>query len=83
MYEILFKGEEGKQFLLTIHDSKSVDYNKLEKEDVMINGKSGFYIEGPGPSLHWTEGNYHYILRDDTDEKDTKERMIEIAESFR
>lgn len=81
--EVTFNGEEGRQFSLTI-EPPSVEYQNLQnKEDVTVNGNSGFFIEGPAPSIHWTDGDYHYILTSYTDEKETKEMMIEIAESFR
>lgn len=80
--EVIFKGEEGMQFSLTVQPPP-VEYDNLQnKEDVMVNGNEGFFIEGPGPSIHWTDGDYHYILTYYTDEKATKEMMVAIAESF-
>lgn len=80
--EVIFKDEKGMRFSLTVQPPP-VEYNNLQnKEDVMVNGNDGFFIEGPGPSIHWTDGDYHYILTSYTDEKETKEMMIAIAESF-
>lgn len=80
--EVIFKGEEGMLFSLTIQPPP-VEYNNLQnKEVVMVNGNNGFYIKGPGPSLHWTDGDYHYILTSYSEENGTKKRMIETAESF-
>jgi hypothetical protein len=80
--EVIFKGEEGMRLSLTI-EPPQVEYHNLQnKEDVTINGNEGFFIEGPGPSIHWTDGNYHYILTYFTDKKVTKEMMVAVAESF-
>jgi hypothetical protein len=82
--EVIFKGKEGGMlFSLTIQPPL-VEYNNLQnKEVVMVNGDNGFYIKGPGSSLHWTDGDYHYILTSYSEENGTKEKMIETAESFR
>jgi hypothetical protein len=80
--EVIFKAEDGMQFSLSVQPPP-VEYNNLQnKEDVIVNGNNGFYIEGPGSSIHWTNGDYHYILTSYSDESGTKERMVEIAESF-
>lgn len=80
--EVIFKGEEGgMQFSLTIQPPP-VEYINTEGEDVTVNGKNGFFIEGPGSSIHWTDGDYHYILTSYSDENGTKEKMVETAESF-
>ncbi|WP_043929725.1 hypothetical protein [Bacillus sp. EB01] len=80
--EVIFKGEEGMRLSLTI-EPPQVEYHNLQyQEDVTINGNDGFFIEGPGPSIHWTDGDYHYILTYFTDEKVTKEMMVAVAESF-
>ena len=73
----MYKGEE---FALTISPAP-VEYNGFEKEEVTINGNSGFYTASElfGTSIHWTEDDYHYILLS----KVSKEMTIEIAESFR
>jgi hypothetical protein len=79
---VIFKGEEGgKQFSLTIQPPP-VEYINFEEEDVTVNGNKGFFIEGPSSSIHWTDGDYHYILTSYSDENGTKERMVETAESF-
>mgnify|MGYP003501229002 FL=1 len=74
---LLYKGEE---FALTISPAP-VEYNGFEKEEVTINGNSGFYTASElfGTSIHWTEDDYQYILLS----KVSKEMTIEIAESFR
>ena len=80
--EVIFNGEDGgMKFSLTIQPPP-VEYINLEGEDVTVNGNKGFYIKGPGSSIHWTDGDYHYILTSYSDENGTKEKMIEIAESF-
>lgn len=80
--EVEFIGEEGMQFSLII-EPPPVEYPNLQnEEDVKVNGNNGFFLEGPGPSIHWTDGDYHYILTSYTDEKETKEMMVAIAESF-
>lgn len=80
--EVVFKGEEGRmEFTLTIQPSL-VEYIDFEGEDVTVNGKDGFYVKGPGSSIHWTDGDYHYILTSYSDENGTKEKMVETAESF-
>ena len=80
--EVIFKGEEGgMQFSLTIQPPP-VEYSDFGEEDITVNGNSGFFIDGPGSSIHWTDGDYHYILTSYSDENGTKERMIETAESF-
>jgi hypothetical protein len=82
IYEVIFKGEEGMRLSLTV-EPPPVEYHNLQnKKDVTINGNDGFFIEGPGPSIHWTDGDYHYILTYFTDEKVTKEMMVAMAESF-
>lgn len=81
IYEVLFRGGKGEQFSLLVQPP-IVTYNISEKEDITINGNQGFFLDGPGPSIHWAEGDYHYILTYYTEEKDTKELLIEIAESF-
>ena len=83
IFEIIFKGKEGgMQFSLTIQPPP-VEYKNLQnKEAVMVNGDNGFYIKGPGSSLHWTDGDYHYILTSYSEENGTKEKMIDTAESF-
>jgi hypothetical protein len=82
IYEVIFKGEEGgMQFSLTIQPP-TVEYINYEEEEVTVNGNNGFFIEGPGSSIHWTDGDYHYILTSYTDENGTKEKMVDIAESF-
>ncbi|WP_053362373.1 hypothetical protein [Bacillus sp. FJAT-27251] len=82
IHEVIFKGEEGgMKFSLTIQPPP-VEYINLEKEEeVTVNGNNGFFIQGPGPSIHWTDGDYHYILTY-YGEKATKETMVGIAESF-
>jgi hypothetical protein len=80
--EVIFKGEKGEMlFALTIQHPP-VEYNNFEEEDVTVNGNKGFFIKGPGSSIHWTDGAYHYILTSYSDENGTKEKMIETAESF-
>ncbi|MBT2681283.1 hypothetical protein J7E38_20170 [Bacillus sp. ISL-35] len=80
--EVIFNGKEGgMQFSLTIQPPP-VEYVNAEGEDVNVNGNNGFYIKGPGPSIHWTDGDYHYILTSYSEENGTKEKMIETAESF-
>ena len=79
--EVIFKGEEGgMQFSLTIQPAP-VEYN-FEGYEVTVNGNDGFYIKGPGSSIHCTDGDYHYILTSYSLENGTKERMVETAESF-
>lgn len=79
--EVIFKGEEGgMQFSLTIQPPP-VEYN-FKGEDVTVNGKDGFFIKGPGSSIHWTDGDYHYIFTSYSEENGTKEIMVETAESF-
>ncbi|MBT2641882.1 hypothetical protein J7I80_06575 [Bacillus sp. ISL-41] len=79
--EVIFKGEDGgMQFSLTIQPPP-VEYN-FEGEDVTVNGNKGFFIEGPGSSIHWREGDYHYILTSYSEENGSKERMVETAEAF-
>ena len=80
--EVIFKGGDGgMKFSLTIQPPP-VEYINVEEEDVTVNGNKGFFIEGPGSSIHWTEGDYHYILTSYSEENGTKEKMIETAESF-
>ncbi|MBT2636733.1 hypothetical protein [Bacillus sp. ISL-39] len=80
--EVIFKGEEGgMQFSLTIQPPP-VEYH-FEGYEVTVNGNDGFFKEGPGASIHWTEGDYHYILTSYSEENGTKEIMVETAESFR
>lgn len=86
IHEIIFKGKDGELFSLII-DSATTEYNDFEKEDVEINGNSGFYVESklPGPSIHWTDGEFHFIFQYQTtnlEKTETKEVMIGIAESF-
>jgi len=81
IHEVIFKGKEGgMQFSLTIQPPP-VEYH-FEGFEVTVNGNDGFYIKGPGSSIHWTDGDYHYILTSYSEENGTKERMVETAESF-
>ncbi len=81
IHEVIFKGEEGgMQFSLTIQPSP-VEYH-FEGYEVTVNKNDGFYIKGPGSSIHWSDGDYHYILTSYSDENGTKEKMVETAESF-
>ena len=83
IHEVIFNGEDGgMKFSLTIQPPP-VEYINVEKEDVTVNGTKGFFIEGPGSSIHWTEGDYHYILTSYSEKNGTKESMVEIAESFK
>lgn len=83
IHEVIFNGEDGgMKFSLTIQPPP-VEYINLDGEDVTVNGNKGFFIEGPGSSIHWTEGGYHYILTSYSGEDGTKESMIELAESFK
>ena len=80
--EVIFKGVEGgMQFSLTIQPIP-VEYVNFEGEKVKVNGISGFYTAGPGSSIHWSDGDYHYILTSYIDKNGTKEIMVETAESF-
>lgn len=85
IYETSFTGENRERFLLTI-SSAGTTYNDFEREDITINGNDGFYVESvlPGPSVHWDDGDYHYIFQYEMTETDeeTKELMIKLAESF-
>ncbi|EDL66511.1 DUF4367 domain-containing protein [Bacillus sp. SG-1] len=86
-YETSLTGKNGEIFTLTVHTAPVSYEGNIEKEDVKINGNEGFYTENEvtGPSLHWTEGDYHYILEYRTIGFDTvvnKETMLDIAESF-
>lgn len=86
-YETSLTGENGEIFTLIVHSAPVSYEGNMEKEDVQINGNGGFYTENEvtGPSLHWTEGDYHYILEYSTIGLDTvvnKETMLHIAESF-
>ncbi|MFT9498009.1 hypothetical protein [Anaerosolibacter sp.] len=83
IHEVIFNGEDGgMKFSLTIQPPP-VEYINVEKEDVTVNGNKGFFIEGPGSSIHWTEGDYHYFLTSYSEKIGTKESMVEIAESFK
>ncbi|WP_409250701.1 hypothetical protein V1502_11040 [Bacillus sp. SCS-153A] len=86
-YETKFTGENGEIFTLIVHSGPVAYEEGMKKEDVSINGSEGFYTENEvtGPSLHWTEGKYHYILDYSTIALETevnKETMMAIAESF-
>lgn len=86
-YETNLTGENGEIFTLTVHSAPVAYDENMEKDDVKINGNEGFYTENEvtGPSLHWTDGDYHYILEYRTIGFDTvvnKESMLHIAESF-
>ncbi|MBT2695696.1 hypothetical protein [Bacillus sp. ISL-55] len=83
IHEVIFNGEDGgMKFSLTIQPPP-VEYINDEEEDVTVNGNKGFFMDGPGSSIHWTDGDYHYILTSYSDENGTKDSMVEIAESFK
>ncbi|WP_335872263.1 hypothetical protein [Bacillus sp. 2205SS5-2] len=87
-HETKITGENDEIFTLVVHSSPVTYEEELEnQEEVKINGNEGFYAvnEITGPSVHWKDGDYHYILEYQTIELDTeinKETMISIAESF-
>jgi hypothetical protein len=87
-FEINFKGENGEVFTVTVHSTPVGYEEEVEKQDeVPINGNDGFYTENEvtGPSVHWTDENYHYILAYPTIRLETvvnKETMIAVAKSF-
>ncbi|WP_456270935.1 DUF4367 domain-containing protein [Bacillus sp. AK031] len=87
-YETNLIGENGEIFTIIVH-STTVSYEgEFEnQEEVTINGNEGFYTENEvtGPSLHWTDGDYHYILDYQTIGLETavnKDTMMAIADSF-
>jgi hypothetical protein len=86
-YETSFTAEGGEVFNVIIHSGQVTYNNQVKKEEVKINGNEGFYRENDADrqSLHWTDGEYHYILEyvtTDLDIQVTKKTMIETAESF-
>ena len=87
IYSIMFNGEDGEVFDLRIHSGDVTFEGDFEKEEVMINGKDGFYTEDKaGLDVNWKDGDYFYILNYQTiglDTEVTKETMIEIADSFK
>jgi len=87
-HETKLKGENGERFTLLVHSGPvSYDGELENQEEVEINGNEGFYAvnDVTGPSIHWTDGDYHYVIDYQTIELETevnKETMIAIAESF-
>ena len=88
-HEIQLTGKKGEIFNLVVHAAPVTYDGKLEnQEEVKINGNEGFYAvnDVTGPSVHWTDGDYHYILEYQTIGLETevnKETMMAIAESFK
>lgn len=91
VYDVQFTGENDEKFILLIH-TKEVTYDGKPDgyEEITINSHNGFYAEdGLASSVHWTDGDYHYIFEYDVaaSGKDavklTKEELIRIAESFK
>ncbi|WP_421377950.1 hypothetical protein ACOJQI_11755 [Bacillus salacetis] len=82
-------GENGEIFTLLIHTAPVI-YNDgalQNQKEVTINGNEGFYAENDvtGPSIHWTDGDYHYVVDYQSIELETevnKDTMMAIAESF-
>ncbi|GAA0343511.1 hypothetical protein GCM10008967_37460 [Bacillus carboniphilus] len=87
IYETIFTGENDEVFSLIINPGQAEYHGDFERENVTVCGNSGFYMnsELPGPSLHWFDGDYSYILEYQTlfsDTEVTKEIMMKIAEFF-
>ncbi|MFI8687203.1 DUF4367 domain-containing protein [Rossellomorea sp. NPDC077527] len=87
-HEIELTGENGEVFTLVIHSAPVTYDGELEnQEKVKINGNEGVYAvnDVTGPSVYWTDGDYHYILEYQTIGLDTevnKETMMAIAKSY-
>ncbi|KPL60993.1 DUF4367 domain-containing protein [Rossellomorea vietnamensis] len=88
-HEIQLTGKNGEIFNLVVHTSPVTYDGELEnQEEVKINGNEGFYAENDvtGPSVHWTDEGFHYILEYQSIGLDTevnKETMMAIAESYK
>lgn len=87
VYETIFTGKNDEVFSLIIHSGQVKYHGDFERVNVTISGNGGFYMnsELPGPSLHWFDGDYSYILEYQSlhlDIEVNKEIMIEVAESF-
>ncbi|WP_171050780.1 DUF4367 domain-containing protein [Bacillus sp. BHET2] len=87
-HEIGLTGESGEVFTLVIHSAPVTYDGKLDnQEKIEINGNEGFYAvnDVTGPSVHWTDDDYHYILEYQTIGLETevnKETMMAIAKSY-
>jgi hypothetical protein len=89
IHEVRLTGENGEIFTLLFHTAP-VTYNDGaldNQEEVTINGNDGLYAVNDitGPSIHWTDGDYHYVVDYQSIELETevnKETMMAIAESF-
>lgn len=88
-HEVQLTGEKGEIFNLVVHSTPVTYDGELEnQEEVKINGNEGFYAvnDVTGPSVHWTDSDYHYILEYQTIGLETevnKETMMAIAKSFK
>jgi Domain of unknown function (DUF4367) len=88
-HEMQLTGENGEIFNLIVHSAPVTYDGEVEnQEKVKINGNEGFYAvnDVTGPSVHWTDDDYHYILEYQTIGLETevnKETMMAIAESFK
>lgn len=91
VHDVQFTGTNEEKFILMIH-TKEVTYDGKPQgyEELKINNQEVFYIEDDlASSVHWKDGDYHYIFEYQVAEsgkdaaKLTKEEMVEVAESFK